>query len=322
LNGISYRVRAAGTKHFRWIVECGDYLILIANPDTDWPVSIRYLSAGLWEHGPQQLRERALRSLAPYTVPGSDDFQRITRADYCYDFHSPAFTKEFLPGQLQDRVVCHSSTKIREQGESYTSWGNSARGQTLEIGRKTGLQLSIYDKSLEITEMSGKTWFYELWGEQSNGKIFNADVWRIEARFSGDFLKERNIRRTHELIARRAELIAEAIFTRRLTRGDDPRKRRRPLHPLWSEVARMANATAMLPIGRRVTGRRDVLLGRSIIQLAGTMRALSILAFGCYDEEKLRGLINDVWQKITSDPAHVEKITQLLLRYSDVDEAQ
>src|SRR5271156_5829897 len=38
LGGTPYRVRATGTHGFRWQIECDDYLILIANPETDWPL--------------------------------------------------------------------------------------------------------------------------------------------------------------------------------------------------------------------------------------------------------------------------------------------
>lgn len=324
LGGVPYKVRATGTKGFRWQVECDDYLLLFANPDTDWPMSVRYLASGLWEHGASALRERALKSLAAVTVPNGADFQRVSAAHYCFDFHAPDFTREFRPGALQGAVVCHSSCKMRENGNAYSSWSSSARGQTLDIGRKSSLQVSIYDKSLEITEASGKTWFYDLWARDHGGEIFDCDVWRIEIRFGSEFLKNRNVRRSHELTAELPRLIAEAMYSRRLTvpqRGDGNRWRW-PVHPLWSEVIRQAGAGEMLPLGRMVTGRRAALVEQAVASLAGSLRSLSLLAFDAYDEDQLRELLAPIWKRITDDPQHGKKVEQARLRYSEVDDAQ
>ncbi len=324
LGGVPYHVRATGTKGYRWQVECDDYLMLFANPDTDWPVSIRYLAAGLWEHGVEALRVRALKSLAAYTQPNTSDFQRVSRADYAYDFYSPAFTREFQPGALQRATVCHSSCKVQERGAAYSTWATSGQGQTHTIGRKSSLQVEVYDKTLEITEASGKIWFYELWARHADGEIFDADVWRVEVRFGSDFLKERNVRRSHELVALRPQLIAEAIYNRRLTspQPDDSNRRRWPLHPLWSEVIRQCGAAEMVPIGRKVTGARDALVEKALAQITGTILSTSVLAFGEFDEAKMRELLAPVWNRITHDPDFVRKVEQLQLRYEEVDEAK
>ncbi|MDE2106064.1 MAG: hypothetical protein KGL39_53065 [Patescibacteria group bacterium] len=320
----AYHVRATGTKGYRWLLECDDYLILFANPDTDWPVSVRYTAAGLWEHGVEALRTRALRSLGAYTTPNTPDHMRVTRADYCYDFHSPAFTDEMREMDFRRAVICHSSAKITTRGETFSTWGRPGRTETGTIGSKSALQVEVYDKSLEITEASGKTWFYELWARGADGELFDSDVHRVEIRMAGDFLKERNVRRSHELMALRPQLITEAMYTRRLTdpSAGDSNRRRWPLHPLWSEVVRQCDAPDMVPLGRRVTGRRDALVEKAVAQIAGTILSTSVLAFGEFDEAKMRELLGPVWNRITHDPDYAKKVAQLQLRYEDVEEAQ
>jgi hypothetical protein len=56
------------------------------------------------------------------------------------------------------------------------------------------LSCSIYNKTLEIKQKSGKTWFYDLWQkgvEGLNGGTWDdeSDVWRVEFRFKRDFLQ-------------------------------------------------------------------------------------------------------------------------------------
>jgi hypothetical protein len=51
-----------------------------------------------------------LEALRPYTTQNDPDFLRVTRADWCFDFYSPALKAELHPGAVAN-VVCHSSAK-------------------------------------------------------------------------------------------------------------------------------------------------------------------------------------------------------------------
>ena len=321
------KVHATGAKGgFRWRLECDDYLLLIGSPKREWTVSVRYTSAGLWEHGVTALRERVFNALRSYTVMRSPDCIRITRADWCFDFYSPAFTREFGPG-LVAQTVCHSSTKSRERG-SYDVHGRAGIGETLTVGTKAGLEVQVYDKVREITEQSGKTWLFDLWAKNlgdapwGNGKP--ADLWRLECRFSKAFLKERNIRRPHELEAVRDKLIAEALFTRRLTvaSASDANHWRWPLHPLWSAAYRVRGAGEMLPLGRKVTGRREVMTARMRKQIAGSIRSAIVLEHGAYDGAKALELVTQAHEAVTHDPKHQDKVSAAQDRYSDVEDAR
>src|SRR6266496_1016026 len=58
---------------------------------------------------------------------------------------------------------------------------------------KAPISCSIYNKTLEIKQKSGKTWFYDLWHkgvEGLHGGVWDgeSDVWRVEFRFKREFL--------------------------------------------------------------------------------------------------------------------------------------
>lgn len=323
IGGVEYRMRAKGTIGFRWVLECADYLLLIAPPGTDWPLSIRYLSGALWrDKGADQMRSVALNSLGIYAQPKEADYIRLSRADYCFDFHSPAFTREHRLGSLLPRFVCHSSCKKRAR-IVYDEIGRK-RGETATVGSKSNVQVQIYDKTLEITEVSGKDWLYALWAQNAEGEVFIDDVHRLEVRFGADFLKNRNIRRPHELAALKRELVIDALYAIRLTirKKSDSNKRRWPTHPLWSEAIRRCGTEERPPLGKKTTGRRDALIAQSRASIAGMIRNHCALVMKGYDRQTAITELNDIIGILENDPKHAGKLEQILLRQSDVEEPQ
>jgi len=328
LSGHRFKAHATGAKGgFRWRLSDDDLILFVGSPKRDWTISCRYLSAGLWEHGLGALRERAFEALRPYTTQPEQDCVRVSRADWCFDFHSPAFTEEFKPG-IAANVVCHSSAKAMERG-SYDIWSRGGQGETLTIGSKAGLQNQLYNKTLEIDEASGKTWLYALWLDALHGEwVFGdsvkpCDVWRLECRMSSDFLKERNVRRPHELEQNLAELVAEALYTRRLSIDNgDTNRSRWPMHPLFSEATRQFSCEAMLPIGRKVTGRRTALIDRALSSLGGTLISYGVLERGQFKEANVISLASRAVRRAMDDPKRAEKELRAQSRYSDVEEAR
>jgi hypothetical protein len=145
----------------------------------------------------------------------------------------------------------------------------------------------------------------------------------LELRWSGDYLKERNIRRPEEFLDALPSLICEALYTRRLTKPTNDKNRRRwPLHPLWSEAMRLKGEPTMQPLGRIVTGRRGALLEAAQRSLAGHFRSLSILASGGYDERTIIHLVRSAIGRIQKDQAHDTKIEKAQMRYRGVSDAR
>lgn len=332
LNGIPFRVAAVGAKGgFKYRLESDDVIIFIGSPKRDWTISVRYLSAGLWEHGLAELRRRVFAALKDHCKQRDDDFIRTSRADYCFDLFSPQFSSEYNQA-ISGNVVCHSSTKKHDhltQQFDIDSWTCGQKGETLTIGKKTGLQVQLYNKAKEITDISGKTWMTDIWVSNMDGewpwptdKI--TDVYRLEVRFSGDFLKDRNVRRPGEVNEHLAELITEALCNRRLTvpKDNDSRNRQRwPMHPIWERCLREFDSSKVLPIGRQVTGKRDALFNRAVLQMAGALRSATVLKFSDYSDGKVRDeVVTRALTRIEEDPEHAKKILAAQSRYSTVDE--
>lgn len=330
LNGTPYRVRAYRMRN-AWFIETDDVEAFISPRDTPWGVSVRYLSGALWrEGGVAPLRDAFFESVKGYVPRADAEASRVTRADYCFDFHSPAFTREHRIGSLLPRMVCHRSTKKRDNGDLETvdaetggSIGAGHQGQTATAGSKSYVQVQVYNKSIEITEQSGKTWLYELWARANDGELFTKDVHRLEARFGSHFFRERNLTTPDQVFAAREQIVVEALYRIRLTaKSRDSHLRRRPVHPLWSEAIRRCGTRTMVPLGRVVTGRRDELVKQMRGCLAGTLRSHMALAYGAYDRKRAIAELNEVIRILEDDEEHQTKFQQALLRYSGVDEAK
>jgi len=323
LGGHVFKVSARGAKRYRYRIENDDFIILIGTQKHDWAISVRYLAAGLWEHGWQALRERVLEVLRPVTIQCKRDCVRVTRADWCFDFYAPTLVNEVYPGAVAN-VVVHSSVKKFET----QTVGIGDRSQTITIGSRSSLQVQLYDKTREITEQSGKTWLYPVWiaalGGKSPWESRPRDVWRLEIRFFRQFLKDRNCRLPHEVQADRDRLVAEALFKRRwvVPQEGDQHRQRWPMHAIWSEACRQSGATEMLPLGRKVTGRRNELTELAVRQISGSIRSATVLRFGDYNETRARALLRRAHEQIAEDPRHQDKVEAARVRYSDVDEAR
>lgn len=332
LNGIPFNVAAVGAKGgFKYRLENDDIIIFIGSPKRDWTISVRYLSAGLWEHGLAELRRRVFVALKDHCKQHDDDVLRTSRADWCFDLYSPQFSASYDQA-ISGNVVCHSSTKKSDhlaQLPNIDGWTCGLKGETLTIGKKSGLQVQLYNKAQEITDISGKSWMYDYWISNLDGEWIwptnkITDVWRLEVRFSGDFLKDRNIRRPSEVDEHLPKLITEALCNRRLTvpKDNDFTKRERwPMHPLWERCIREFDSSNILPLGRQVTGKRDALFDQALLQSAGTLRSATVLRFGDYSETKAKEVFSRYFDLIEKDTEHSKKIQAAQSRYSTVDEA-
>lgn len=321
---------AAGGVAYR--IENDDLIFLIRSAACDWGVSVRYKAAGLWEHGWKTLREYVSDFLDSNFVCRLTDEPRISRADYAFDFYSPAFTGEFDAQRLRRLIVCHSSTKVQWLARIV---GTSVQDQTLTIGCPNSLQLTVYDKATEIKEASGKTWMEELWARTCDGELlyYDAetnpdakprDVWRLEIRMGKGFLKERNAQPISQFDEYASELIGEALVKIRVSSlHGEKQVRNRPLHPLWSLALEHVNAGGkeMLPIGRRVTGKRDVLVQRAVASLAGGLRSALVLASKSFGPDERVEFLKRIDDVAANDPASDVKIERLLDRYEFVDDA-
>lgn len=327
--GESYAMRPSVTVGgWRWMFGNDDLLWMIQAHEGG-VAKVRYLAAGLWEHGLDALRERAETALLKSGRPSRENWKRIVRADYAWDFYSPSFTAEMQPG-IGAGVVCHSSVKRIEEGAGYQEFGPAGRIETLTVGRKTKqprLQVQVYDKGREITQASGKTWMIALWereGYYPPDEGRPRDVWRLEARMFKLFFRDRNIETVDQLRAELPALLSETIYNRRLTvpQPGDVNRRRWPLHPLWQLAQDHAGGTDMLPLGRQLTGARSAVVAQLEKQAAGTLRASVVAGRDGFTVDDLGPLFERVKAHLDEDPQGPAKVARLRDRYELLDEAK
>ncbi len=313
---VEYQISESAPRGFRFLVQNDDLIFLIANPEKEWSVSVRYLSAGLCEWGADVLRTEVRRMLGFISKPFSDDYVRLSRVDVATDFYSEEFSFCLRPSIL-DGLVVPSRCKVR-QDELLSFYITQGRFDTLTIGSKNSLQLQIYDKAKEICQSSGKTYFFKLWG--MNAK---KDVFRFEIRFFSEFLRNRGIRTFEDFEAFRNELISEALNIRRLTVPSftDKNRSRWPYHPVYTYVRRVFCCESFgLSIGKYVTGKRAILQEQGIKRIAGDMRSLSVLKNrGLYKEHDIYVIFQMVLREIELDKRHQEKVERSRERYKYVD---
>lgn len=279
LGGEEWQVPAYGAKGgVLWRLQNPDMIVMVRHPDLEWCVSVRYRSAGLWQWGLPNLRERTRAFLAAIGKPrdADDDEPVVSRADYAVDMHAPAFRAEASHELAGRFVLARGQAKIMTVARTdYV--------QTYTIGSIARLQVQLYDKTAEIREASGKDWLEDHWGGLSE------DVWRVEIRMSGDWLKERGIRGYHALADMAPKLLSGALVDRRLTAGDQARTRRAAVHPLWWRAIEAVGAETEAPMVCAYSTLRPAEFRELMVrQIGGTLRSVSVAGTGDMTGEEMR----------------------------------
>lgn len=332
LGGERFEMQAIGSRGKEFLLSNDDIRIEIGSQNIEWSITWRATAAALWEYGIPVLRERVYDLLGRAGIKPrrlDERWVSLTRVDYAFDFWSPAFTKEMRP-DLVNSFVSPAEVKWRAD-----IWGRSARpedcdvrAQTFTFGSKKGCQVQIYDKTAEIVDASGKEWMLEIWGERGGywptGKP--ADVWRLEVRMAGDWLKSRTGKDPEEFFKHQWQLIADGLFNRRLTVPSltDSNRWRWPLHPLYSlAIQEVDNPQEFVPVGHKVTKRREELMDILVANAAGTIRSALVLENGGEIDEKLADVLAaKVVSRIFQDKAHFQKVERAETRYELVEEAR
>ncbi len=332
---------AAGGKEF--VLISPDIRMEFASRNRSFAVSWRATAAGLWEHGLDRLVDQVFFILEKEGFrPNQKYWRKLSRADYAFDIEAASFTNEMIP-EIVHQIICPKEAKAR--GDFFA---RSGRVETLTVGSKRGLQVQIYDKGLEITEMSGKTWMTDIWMNNGyspetdkNGKEVHKNVWRLEVRMAGNWLKSRskktddgvmNMKDPDHFIANMWSLITEGLYSRRLTSRSetDSNRRRWPLHPLYAlAAAACGHQTAFVPVGYHPTEKSKKLQDMLIANIAGTLRSLAVLRLrGALDEDDVFNMaevdtaINEARATLTADREHHRKIKKARERYEFVDNAK
>lgn len=326
--GELFQIWIGGSQGKKWVIEHDDFQIHFGTPKQSWPITVRYRAAGLWEYGFDALKNRVVQCLLKECHPhGPEDeweqtstWQRISMVHYAFDFFSPDFSAEMYGGKVRGKVLAPSGVKLGVIG-------TSLRDETINIGySRPGLIIQVYDKGQEITDMSGKTWMYAVWEREGYYPASDKahDVWRVEIRMGKEYLQNRGILTFDQVQDQLSELLAEALFSRRMVEpsATDGHRERWPLHPLWAAAyAASGRAGQYLPIGRQITLRRNAMKDCLEKQLMGTLRARATID-GDYDQRTAQQIGETTIDDITKDKKHRKKVSELQERYRFIEDAR
>ena len=197
------------------------YPYLMENPETRVQFGefnnpsffVNYRSHALWHKGAQTLH----REFTEWTAAMQLDVVRdegLSRVDFAFDVLVPDIDFD------EDSFVTLASKDATHRKDR--------KAQTFTFGQGD-IVLRVYDKSAEIREASGKTWFHDLWGGVSE------NVWRIEFQVRKEVLKRFGIRTFQDLFDGAGDVLRHLAFehTTLRVRQDDSNRSRWPLHPLW-----------------------------------------------------------------------------------------
>lgn len=343
LGGMEFQIKPHGGDGVAFLLSNDLCSVAIRPAATQFNLSVRYSAAALWQYGPQEARRyiwaALMQEMRPRPVEAENDeadtaedrWRRVSSAHFAFDFHSPEFSLEITPA-MAARMVCHSSCKARvdfktpDGVEGYVM-GTSTKAQTLTIGKKDSLQIQIYNKSDEISEASGKTWMYRLWERAGLPPAKkHDDVWRIELRFSRQYLSQRNIDTFDDLEHNREKLLSEALATRRLCdMTGDSNRRRWPVHPMWGQALQLSGEhKTFLPLGRQIEKASDVVFQEAVRDMKAALRRASVVKRQGWDWTYVHNIINEIIVDMDRDnpEEHIAAIERYQEKYKFLDRAR
>ena len=323
LGGEEFAMSPRGASGAVYWMQNKDFAIYMRPTSMDFCLSVRYSSEALWRDGVLALQERIDKIIHSEFIPkvsaeqGRNDFVTVSEVHYAFDFHSPKFSEDMKPS-IMENVVCHSSTK-KTLDFKMNIWGRGDYLETITIGRGAPLSVQVYDKGKEITEVSGKTWMQELWGMNKDKKPEHC--WRLEVRMRRKgFLKKREINNFDDVISNLSELLAEALYTKRLTMGGcDTNRSRWLMHPLWYMAYEACGEAGKMLCIREVTSMQGNALDELLrAQAAGLLRAMSVLQVGVDDPLTIQEIAAICANQANEDPDRDIKADKLMTRYKDI----
>ncbi|MBN8491168.1 MAG: hypothetical protein J0M00_07055 [Burkholderiales bacterium] len=187
-------------------IQCGEF----NNPS----FFVTYRSEALWHKGAQRLHED-FKAWAHGLRFNYGHPEGLSRVDFTFDFELPTIDFD------EDCFVTLAEKDAQHR--------KNRKVQTFSFGRGD-IVLRVYDKSAEIEESSGKTWFHALWGGVEE------NVWRIEFQVRKAVLRRFSIRTFDDLFTGCGDVLRHLAHehTTLRVRQDDSNRSRWPLHPLWA----------------------------------------------------------------------------------------
>ncbi len=188
INDMSFYLSNNGTKGYAYILHNSGFQINIAQFKSKLknflPIQIRISSEYLWSYG----LSYSWSIIYNWVVEtfGNIINEKVFRLDLCCHISDIDLVTDYeisYKGDFKNRQVFYG--------------GNNIKAIAFGSRRCKNIYVRIYNKSLEIQEMKHKTWFYEIWENNS----MNVDnVWNIEFEIKSEYLRKFNITTMKDVI--------------------------------------------------------------------------------------------------------------------------
>src|SRR5712691_2797225 len=279
-------------KQWRWLLTSRLLTLVVSRGRfNDVIAQVRFSSEFLWS---QAWCGDALTKVHTFlmSIFGESIHLQVSDVHLCADVVGYDFS--------QCNYEAHFVTRVRKNEAIYGVDGvalDCHRVSTLAFSKhKCPLSCSIYNKTLEITQKSHKTWFYDLW--QRNGWDGVSNVWRVEFRFKREFLHEVKIEWAYDLLdafKRLWEYAAGRVvgddglpdgWLRYVVPGEDSNHSRWWVHPAWVVVQGAFADDPESDLGPLVRERiREKNVERGIASTMGYISTLAAWLGGMYADD-------------------------------------
>lgn len=238
--GDLFSIGASGRRRFDYVLR-GDYLDLSVSGEDAGAMPLVWVQVSSEALSQSHVPEILSRLAELVENLGGDPASaRVSRADICVDL------VPIRPlGFITKRHWVGRARKKHEYSEDDVTTGWA-------IGLGGGIGARLYNKSIEIRQVSAKEFFYDLWA--ATGWDRESDVWRLEFEVWREVLGELGIRSPDELLERMADLFGYCTnwLSLRVPSETDTNRTRWPLDPLWAAVKRFdwSKAGPVRPLSR------------------------------------------------------------------------
>jgi hypothetical protein len=228
VGGVEFGVSPTGVKPWPYLLLHEDMHLRLSAAATIPTVSARLSALGLVAYGQDPLYRLAAN------LAGQLGAQPIglSRLDLAVDFQGHVPTVEEM-----SQVVCHSPFR--------PVYPSLEHAQTFQFGRGDFV-VRLYNKTEELKK-SGKGWLKTVWAKHPDFDPAQ-DVWRFEAQFRRQKLRDLDCGTAEEALAKLDRLLMVALVWCSPREEQESNLSRCPVQQWWDELGKAACAGTALPV--------------------------------------------------------------------------
>ena len=242
-------------KQWRWLLTCRWLSLVVSRGKfNDVIAQVRFSSEFLWS---RKYTGDALYEVHVFLafIFGEYIHLQVSEIHLCADVTGYDFAQSDYEHAFVSRV--RKNQALYEVGVDRVALEHRRVSMLTFSSHAAPLSCVVYNKTLEIKQKSGKTWFYDLWrtgvaGPNGGAWDGESDVWRVEFRFKRDFLHNLSspIEHAYDVLGQFKPLwdyaagrveggddgLPDGWLRYVLPDGDDTNRSRWPVHPAWNVV--------------------------------------------------------------------------------------